>query len=338
MPTNIQNKIINDYHELIIQMIIVFLSYYVTNIFTIFYVRAIIISNGGENLKIIMGLIINKPLYLQEEIQSCFNDITTYISLVDNVYIYNVTKSDLTPLYEKLQKYSNIEYTTCEDLGEAANYQRVLEQGKETESDYVVILEPGYYYEEGAFLAMKRFAIENNMDNVAIVTPIPLYGCQIHERKPEPYRTIAGGCRFTGALINIHIYKETTGIRTEYYQTTFDYEYCIRVRLQKKQIILLNNEVLRNTNYRIIEKRFLFSTLSTFDKDVLEIYYEYRNRLFLWKEYQKIDPYYVKIDKKIARAERHEMKFRDKAYRDKLTMFEQAKEDFKKGKLGKYNC
>lgn len=286
-------------------------------------------------MKIIASLLINKNILNDEEIREYARAFSDYANNVDEVYIYNVTSFDLSKFYEAIRRFQNANYVDCSDLGEAANYQRMMEQAVNVGADYNIMLELGYYYEDEAFTNIKKYIYENQDDSIAIYTPLPLYGCQMHERKQEETRYVTGGCRLLGAFINVHIFEELNGFKLEYYQGTFDYEYCIRARLKEKKILLFNNEVLRNTNYRIVERKILFTTLSTYDKEPLDIYYDYRNRLFLWDEYKDIDPYYVKLDKKMAKAERHEMKWRDKGYRDKLAMYEKAKEDYKKGLLGK---
>ena len=286
-------------------------------------------------MKLIVNLLITKDIYQPEEIAVFNRTLTEYIWHIDKLYIYNITNSQLDKFYESLKRYDNIEYATCEDLGEVLNYERMLNKALEENADFSVNLELGYRYEESAFNTIKKYLMNNDTSNIAIATPMPLYGCQIFEQKAETTRYVLGGCNFVGAFINMHIYKEMGGLKKEYYQSMFDYEYCIRVRLKGYKIILFNNEVLRNENYRIVEKRIGFVKMFTYDKDPLSIYYEYRNRLYLWEEYKNLDPYYVKLDKKIARGERHEMRWRDPAYRDKLIMFEKAKEDFMKGVMGK---
>ncbi len=286
-------------------------------------------------MKLIANLLVTRDIYLSEEISAFNRTLIEYIRYVDKLYIYNVTNNSLDKFYESLKRYDNIEYTTCPDLGEVLNYERMLNNALEEQADFSINLELGYYYEESSFNTIRRYICNNKVDNIAIISPMPLYGCQIYERKSEETRYVMGGCNFVGAFINMHIYKEMNGLKEEYYQTMFDYEYCIRIRLKGYKILLFNNEVLRNENYRIVEKRIGFVKMSTYDKDPLTIYYEYRNRLYLWQEYEKLDPFYVKLDKKLAKAERHEMKWRDPNYRDKLIMYEKAKDDFKKGIMGK---
>ena len=49
-----------------------------------------------------------------------------------------------------------------------------------------------------------------------------------------------------------------------------------------------------------------------------------------------IDPEFVKLDKKLYKGERHMLKVRDKNYRDKFYMMEEARFDYLKGLKGKY--
>ena len=108
------------------------------------------------------------------------------------------------------------------------------------------------------------------------------------------------------------------------------------MNLIKKQIIFLQNEVLRNVNYRLIERRLFFQLVTTYDKDPMELYYETRNKLYLWDKYKNIDPEYVNLDKKLTKAEIHEIRFRDKEFKDKKIMIDYGKRDYKKGLRGKY--
>lgn len=286
-------------------------------------------------MKIIANLLITRNIYKEEEMNEYVKHVKGYIMSVDKLYIYNASGYDIDKFYEKLNRHDNIVFTNCNDLGEVANYERILNYSLDSGADYSVIFEPGYYYEEDSFQTIKKYIVENKPQDVAIITPLPLYGCELHERKAEPTRYVMGGCKMVGTFVNLHIYEKLKGLKKEYYQSMFDYEYCVRARLAGYKILLFNNEVLRNINYRIVEKRYLFITLSTFEKEPLDIYYEHRNRLYLWEEYKKLDPDFVKIDKKLAKGERHEMKWRDPSYRDKLAMFEKAEKDFKEGVTGK---
>lgn len=286
-------------------------------------------------MKVIVSLLINRSIRNKEALDEYVKNVETYYQYADQLYIYNFTTSNLEEFYERLSRYENIKYAETNDLGEVANYKLALDKMHEEGADYGVILELGYYYEEGSFLACKRFIMDYKDTDLAILTPMPLLGCQIHERKSESSRTIKG-CKLIGAFINLNVYYENTGFRDEYYQTTFDYEYCIRKRLENYKVILMPNEVIRNSNYRVLERRIFFTVLKTYDFDLMDVYYETRNRFYLWDEYQYKDYEYVKLDKKLYKEEHHEMRMRDKGYKEKFMMMDQAKKDYKKGLKGKY--
>lgn len=288
-----------------------------------------------KELKINAALIISKRMIDNIDEAEYVKHISTYVNNVNNLYIYNMTKQDLSSFYDRLSKYTNIEYTEFEDCGEVHNYQFLLEHLASVESDFGVILEQGYYYEEESFLSMKRYLFENDHSKIAVLTPLPLRGCELFLNQVESYRPCMG-CNLVGTFINMKIFKELSPLKLEYYQTTFDYEYCLRARRHGYEVILLQNQVLRNQNYKVLEKKFLFFTLSTYDYDLMDIYYQTRNRLYLWDEYKDIDPKFVKLDKKLYRGERHVMKVRDRNYRDKFYMMEEAKYDYLRGLKGKY--
>lgn len=286
-------------------------------------------------VKIIVGYIITEAIYTDEEIKQYLDNINTFISHIDTMYIYNTTRSNMTKFYESLNKYAHIEIAECPDYGEAEIYQELINQAIKKEANYVTYIKPGYFYEEESFNELIKYVATANTTYLAVITPMPLLSCQNHERKAEEYRTIKG-CRLLGALVNLDIYPKTKGIKTEYYQTTFDYDYCLQVRQLGFDVILAQNQVIRNQNYKVITRKLGFLTLSAYDRDLMDVYYETRNRYYLWKEYRHLDPSYVKIDKKLAKKEKQEIRTRDKHYKDKFEMMSKAKQDYKKNILGKY--
>lgn len=285
-------------------------------------------------MKIGCGLLINKIIRGKEERREYLKYIETYAPFIDKLYILNVTTQDLEEFYQEIKRYPNVEIANMEDFGEAYSYKVLYDKQAEDGFDLGMVLELGYYYEDECFNKIKQFVFEKKIDDIAIITPAPLYGCQTHERKSEKYREIKG-CKFVGVLMNLAIYAKYD-FDLEYYQTTFDYDYCIRVRHDGKKIIFLQNEVLRNINYHLLERRLFFQTVTTYDKDPMELYYETRNKLYLWEKYKYIDPEYIALDKKLTKAELHEMRFRDKGFKDKKIMMGYAKRDYKNGRRGKY--
>lgn len=288
-----------------------------------------------RQVKIIAGYIIDKSIINEEEIKQYIENILTYINQIEKLYIYITKELDLTNYLNKLARYSHIEVAKSIDYGEAEIYKELIEKSISEKADYITILKPDMYYENESFLELKKYLMQSDVSRISVLTPMPLFGCELHERKSEEFRAIKG-CSAYGALLNLNIYKETKGIKTEYYQTTFDYDYCLQTRLLGYDIILAQNLVLRKQNYKIITKKIGFITLVMFERDLMDIYYETRNRFYLWDEYKILDKEYVLLDKKLAKKEQQEIKAKDKNYKEKFLMIDKARLDYKNKILGKF--
>lgn len=288
-------------------------------------------------LKLEIGYIIDRNIYTKEDIKQYLDNISTFLPNVDKMYIYNQTNFDLKDFIKEIPSHSKIEYASVPTLGEAEIYNELLNKAILDEANYITYIRPGYFYEESGLADLKKYLLNADTSKLAVLTPMPLLSCELHERKAEEYRSIKG-CRLIGALLNVNIYKEHPGIKTEYYQTTFDYEYCLRIRSLGYDVFVAQNVPFRNQNYRTLTRRIGFIKLITYERDLMDVYYETRNRLYLWKKYEDIDYDYVKLDKKMYKREVEEMKIRDKNHRDKMLMISKAKEDFHNNKLGKYEA
>lgn len=288
-----------------------------------------------KQVKIVVGYLINKSITSDIEINQYIENLQTYINQIDKLYIYCLKQVDISNFLLRLNKFDHIEIAQAHEYGEAEIYKALIEKAIEDNIDYVSLMKPEFFFENESFLELKKYIMQSDVSRIAVLTPMPLLGCEIHERKAEEFRAIKG-CRLYGALLNTKIYKETKGIKAEYYQTTYDYDYCLQARRIGYNIMLAQNLVMRNQNYVVITRKLGFLTLSAYARDLMDVYYETRNRHYLWDEYKKIDPEYISLDKKIFQKEKQEIRTRDKNYKQKFLMIERAKQDYKKGILGKY--
>ena len=288
-----------------------------------------------KQIKIIVGYIIDKSITIEEEIKQYFENLLTYVNQIDKLYIYLTKNVEISGYLNLISKYPQIEIAKCIDYGDAEIYKELIEKAICEQADYITILKPDMFYENESFLELKKYLMQSDVSRISVITPMPLFGCELHERKAEEFRAIKG-CNAYGALLNLHIYKETKGIKSEYYQTTFDYDYCLQTRLLGYDVMLAQNLVLRKQNYKIITKKIGFISLSMFERDLMDVYYETRNRYYLWEEYKTLDRDYVVLDKKLAKKEQQEIRAKDKNYKEKFMMIDRARQDYKKGVLGPF--
>lgn len=289
----------------------------------------------SDKMILTASLLITKKITTEEHIKKYALDISTYIPYVDKLTIFNMTETDLGPFLDYISKYKNIDYADCENLGEVNNYKRAMLQAKKNNADYTVILEQDYFYEEDVFLNLKKIILDwSDKDLPTVLSPYPKFTCEMTFSNEEKLRSVKG-VHLVGTFINVKDYFESEGFLDIYYQTTFDYDYCITSRINGKKIYVANNLIMRNRNFKILTKKVLTFEVSTYEKKPVELYYETRNRYYLWEKFKNLDPEYIAIDKKLFKGEIKEMNICDPLRRYKKDIMEEARKDALRGKMGK---
>ncbi len=285
-------------------------------------------------MKIIVGLFINKRIATKEDIDKYTRDMMTYVNSADKVLIFNISGTTQDSFYSVLTRFKNVEYTTCPDYGEVGNYKLFMHQAVKEGFDYAIPMELDYYYHEDTFLNLKRMLLEWKNELPCILSPQPLFTCEEEKPSSIQYKGIMG-CHLVGAFVNVADYKESDGFDEIYYQTTFDYDYCLTQRSKGKHIYVSPCNILRNRNFRILERKILLLTITSYEVGAYHLYYETRNRMYLWNKFKDIDPKYIKRDKKYQRAELKEMRICDRDYKEKRKIMILAKYDYSVGQMGK---
>ena len=213
-------------------------------------------------MKFVAYLLLYKRIEGSELLNQTISDMLTYSKEVETLYIFNYHRYPQTTLIDVLKMYKNIEYVDLPNKGQVANYSDALNHAVKVNADYATVIETGYFYEDNSYHEIKRMIIQNEFsDKTAVITPIPVLTCESKNDTKEAYRKVKG-VHLTGAFINMNIYKQTEGFYLPYYQTTFDYDYCLQTRLLGYDVMLAQNLVLRKQNYKIITKKIGFISLS----------------------------------------------------------------------------
>jgi rhamnosyltransferase len=286
-------------------------------------------------MKFVAYLLLYSKIEGSEVLNETLTDMLTYLKEVDTLYIFNYHRYTQKTLIDVLKMYKNIEYVDLPNKGQVANYSDAIKHAVSINADYATVIEKGYFYEDNSFHEIKRMIIQNEIkEDVAVITPIPVLTCESKNDTKEPSREIKGA-KLTGAFININIYKQTDGFYLPYYQTTFDYDYCLTVRQMGYKVLLMNNLILRNRNFKMLTKNFLWHHYYGYAREIYEVYYETRNRYYLWEKFKNLDPEYISIDKKLFKGEVREMSICDPLSRYKKDIMEDARKDALRGKMGK---
>ena len=288
-----------------------------------------------KDLKFAGYLLLYKKIEGSTYLTRVVNDILTYLPYMDKLYIFNFHQAEQIDLINALkEKHPQVEYAHLESNGEVADYLKAMNHAKNTDIDYVTILEEGYYYEDDCYKDIKRKIILSEIEeNVGIISPMPVYTCESKPDKKEETRLVKGA-HLVGTFINKKIYEKTEGFDPIYYRTTFDYDYCLTIRQMGYSVLLMNNLVLRNRNFTQISKTVLWHTYDAYQRDIYQVYYETRNRLYLWRKFKKFDPEYIKIDRRQQAYEFKEMRLFEKKFSLIKEVIHQARDDYRSNKMG----
>lgn len=284
-------------------------------------------------MKYFVCYLITKPID-GESLFKCMKDLESVIPSATKVLVLYSTKEP-TRFIQNLPKYGNIEIAKIENAGEVYIYKAIVERACKENYDFLTILQPHYAYTEGGYNALIKILESYKGDLPAVLTPVSVLDCDPEIKEEKELRPIMG-CRLLGTMLNLSIYQKTKGFNLSYYQSTFDYEYCLDVRQLNYQVVLATKIRLNLRDYFMYRKKKLFFVhMFSYNKDAMELYYETRNRHYLWDKYRKLDPKYVKLDKKIYRKELRAMRQCDPAASTKYEIIFQAIDDYRDGVKGK---
>jgi len=285
-------------------------------------------------MKVMAGLFIKTPHLETSLIEERIKEIQTYVHSVDRLVVFDVSGSDNPTLESSLSNLFSCEYLPMKDEGEAVNWRNAMIKATFEQHDYLLLMEEGFLFEGEAVDNMKKFIGDHPETVVAVITPRPLYSIEHFEKAESDHRSIMG-CRLVGTMIATKSYQSSKGFRTDFHQGYVDYEYCLQSRANNASIVYMENETSRNSNFTLVDNRFLGMKFSMYEKNAVRLYYETRNRHVVWDEYAFSEPVFVEKDKKSFKHERREIRICDPRSREKQKHIRKGINDYKQKTTGK---
>ncbi len=278
-------------------------------------------------IKICVAVILKNYYEDRVEVSNQVRNIMSFAEHADKIIIYNCCEQENNNIYDKLIQFKNIEIINTKYLGMEQQSIEIYDYIQKLGFDFGIIIKEKCYYEDDGYFNFYKKLNEVNLEEVAVITPSPLFGCELSYKNVEEQREIKG-CKLIGAAVNMKLYASNPIVNKNYYETTYDYDYCLKQRSLGKKVILFNNICLKNDDYHILYKRVVFVTYTTYDRNLEELYYETRNRHYLWDEYKQTDSEYVKLDKTLFLKEMKEIKKIDPKFTQKIAIINKAKKDY----------
>jgi hypothetical protein len=286
-------------------------------------------------MKTIACLFIRNEYLEEQDLNVLDQDILTYYDQISSLIVFDISGVNNHYLEKHLSKKWNAEYIYNTDQGEAINWRNALIKTNFMNADYTILLDEGFYFEATTIKNMYNFIEEHKEVPIGIITPRPMYSIAYVNPVADSYRYVKG-CKLIGTLINSKLYQQSKGFKLEYFQGYVDYEYCLQVRSMNHVIVYLENEVSRNRNFKLVEKKVLGMKFKMYERQPLYLYYEARNRHYMYDEYINKEPEFIRKDKISFKHEIREIRLSDPLANEKIKMIKAGVRDYQQKKTGKY--
>lgn len=223
------------------------------------------------------------------------NNIKSYIDFVDELIVIDnsIVKNSIL-IDEILNIKSIIKYINNFDnlgIGYALNIS--AEYAIKNGYKWLMTMDQDSYYEDCA-LYINCFKSINDRSNIAIFAPntdrVKSEVCDI--KKPDIVIT-------SGNIINLSYFNEIGKFEEKFFIDEIDHDYCLKVKKLNLEIIQFRNVFLGHTigDEEILTSILLKKKKKKSSHSHVRVYYQTRNRLYMWKKYGKSFPEYFSLYK-----------------------------------------
>lgn len=269
------------------------------------------------------------------------NNISTYISKVEKLYIYdNSEQSEHRRSCEDFGK-KVIYFHAYENQGIAARLNQACNQAKADGFDYLLTMD-----QDSSFIEHNLDLYLDSVSNYPELENIAQFGLEhLHTETISKDANIEAfedyGLITSASIVNLEILKKIGGFDENLFIDGVDFDYCLNARQHGFKCILFKNLFFKHSIGTKSKRRSL-KTLYLFKKEKhisspIRIYYLVRNTLYLQQKYGTVFPEYIK---KLVRRNKTSVAT-NRNYAENLFEFYRYKRkaivDFKNDRMGKIN-
>lgn len=272
--------------------------------------------------------------------QTVIDNIKTYCNAVDKLYIMDNTeqgaeiKDELKALHGAVYFHNGKNEGLSKRLNEACHY--AINDGY----TWLLTMDQDSHFAGNSFsMYLDCFKKFEDKETVG------LFGIS----NQRASNTSSSACSFnddssiitSGSLMNLSVFKITTGFDEALYIDAVDHDYCIRAKLAGYRVIRLLNIFLSHELgtevYRASIKTLFLIKKRKEVHSPLRVYYMYRNMLYLTKKFESKNIEQVTQLKKDVLGRIKKALFYGRNTTKIIRYLIKAKSDFNKGRMGKIN-
>ena len=259
-------------------------------------------------------------------------NISTYIDDIDRLYIIDNTEGkdneDRIPKNKKIKylfKNENVGVATALNLGA----KMAIEEGYK----YLLTMDQDTTFKPGVLDKLKEVIKEQDMKNIALVTP--WHNTKLLDKKPKEEYDDPHDVMTSGNILNLDIYQKIGGFKDWMFIDGIDIEYCLNLRKHGYKIVRVVKAEIEHNLGDIKYKHFLGKEYICNNYSPIRRYYIMRNNHYIFDMYKDFEPstcWRILEQKPSMKAI---LLFENQKYK-KLRNYMRGLRDYKKGIKGKY--
>jgi rhamnosyltransferase len=274
-------------------------------------------------------------LYQPQE--NVVTNISSYIDKVDRLYVYDNSKENSALKY--FENRANVEYIhDGENRGISERLNTGCRKAIKDGFRWILTMDQDTFFSERSInYYLNSFENYSEKEKTAVVAT--KYSWDDQASTPDSIIEESVDAITSGMLLNLDIWQKLNGFDEALFIDSVDTEYCLRASLKGYKIIIFANiYILHEIGIKVY--RSSIKSLYTYRKkkvihSAIRCYYMYRNMLYLLNKYEKDYPDFCKhLHTTVNRHVKVCLYYGGHLLRT-LLYIQQAKRDFRLGKMGK---
>ena len=254
-------------------------------------------------------------------------NVKTYERIADKVLFIDNSTGELPTEFNEFKVNEKFAfYSMNGNQGIAAALSTALIISCNEKFDYTLTMDQDTSFISLDINKIKSFLFENIDSNYAIIA------LDVEKKYKDNSIHRVKSIITSGNFINNRLYKKLDGFNEKLFIDYVDFDLCRQIFYKRFAIVVIPFSNAKHTIGIPKEKRFIFFKIKSYNHSYIRYYYRYRNELYLFKQNRK---FYFKMHLN-EKINYFKMLLCDDDVKRKIVVIRRAKNDAKKGILGKY--
>lgn len=221
-------------------------------------------------------------------------NIKSFLSYVDKLYLVDNSQSSNQGLIKDV-KIEYIHFGSNKGIAFALNF--ACEIAKREGYIWMLTMDQDSEFFETNLSQFFNNIVADNLDkNVSIISPLHATQLDNESRKYAESLLEIKSCMTSGNLLNLEIWCQVGGFKSEFFIDSVDHEFCLRLRRRGFKIYLDPKCCLKHNLGSSSSGKIFGLFINSTHHNSLRRYYMTRNRLFVIYHYFIFDPIFMLID------------------------------------------